>query len=97
MVRAGRIDLLIRWPLADAHGRQQWQREAMELEVWRDKQPDPRDEGLRQLDAYLTRLDLDHGVLVLFDRRSAAPPLPARIAFDQAQTPAGRQARILRA
>ena len=96
-VGRGRIDLLVRWPYADTAGQQQWQREALELKVWRDKKPDPQDEGLAQLDAYLERLGLDRGIVVIFDRRTDAVPLAERIAFAQAQTPAGRTAELLRA
>ena len=96
-VGRGRIDLLLRWPYTDPQGDRQWQREALELKVWRDKKPDPRDQGLAQLDDYLDRLGLDHGVLVLFDRRADAAPLPERIAFAPAHTPAGRPVTILRA
>jgi hypothetical protein len=97
-VGRGRIDLLVRWPCTtDTAGQPQWQREALELKVWRDKKPDPLDQGLAQLDAYLDPLGLDRGTLVLFDRRTDAPPLAERIAFAQAHTPAGRPARILRA
>jgi hypothetical protein len=96
-VGRGRIDLLVRWPYTDRQGNRQWQREALELKVWRDKKPDPRDEGLAQLDAYLERLGLDRGVLVLFDRRAEAAALPARIDFAPAQTPAGRPVTLLRA
>jgi hypothetical protein len=69
-------------------GKRAWHREAVELKVWRDGQPDPFDEGLAQLDAYLDqhpghrfargpgpRIGLDTGVLVLFDR---GPPIPSR-------------------
>ena len=96
-VGRGRIDLLVRWPYADPAGQQQWQREALELKVWRDKKLDPQGEGLAQLDAYLERLGLDRGTVVIFDRRTDAVPLAERIAFAQAQTPAGRAAQILRA
>jgi hypothetical protein len=100
-----RIDLLVRWPYTDEHGQQQWQREALELKVWRDKKPDPLDEGLRQLDEYLATLDLDHGVLVIFDRRDRrrdargrsddAPPIMT--AFEQARTAHDRAVNVLRA
>jgi hypothetical protein len=69
-VGRGRIDLQLRWPYQDAQGRRQWQREAIEIKVWRDRKPDPLDDGLEQLDEYLDQLGLDHGVLVIFDRRS---------------------------
>jgi hypothetical protein len=99
-VGRGRIDLLIRWPCV-AGGQRRWQREAIEIKLWRDKRPDPRDEGLAQLDAYLDRLGLDHGWLVLFDRRASlpagTPPALERIGFEQAVTPAGRGVTILRA
>jgi hypothetical protein len=95
-----RIDLLIRWPYGK-DGQRQWQREAIELKVWRDKKPDPRDEGLSQLDTYLDRLDMDRGWLVIFDRRASlpagTPPAVERIGFEQAVTPSGRAVAILRA
>jgi AAA-like domain len=99
----GRIDLLVRWPYEphEKAGQRQWQREAIELKVWRDKKPDPRDEGLSQLDAYLDRLDMDRGWLVIFDRRASlpagTPPAVERIGFEQAVTPSGRAVTILRA
>ena len=101
-VGRGRIDLQLRWPYQDQHGQRQWQREAIELKVWRDKKPDPLDEGLRQLDEYLGQLDLDHGVLVIFDRRGRPPGAtdddasPA-IAFEQSRTASGRDVNVLRA
>jgi hypothetical protein len=100
-VGRGRIDLQLRWPYADGEGRRTWQREAFELKVWRDKKADPRDEGLAQLDAYLDQLGLDHGVLVIFDRRAdtRADDAPAddRARFEDATTPAGRPVTVLRA
>jgi hypothetical protein len=92
-----RIDLLIEWPYTDAAGTQQTQREAIELKVWRDKRKDPLAEGLKQLDEYLARVGLDAGVLVLFDRRSDAPPLEERVREERAVTPSGRAVRVLRA
>jgi hypothetical protein len=107
-VGRGRIDLQLRWPYQDASGQRQWQREALEIKVWRDKKPDPLDEGLRQLDQYLGQLGLDHGALVIFDRRAAhsgargdatsaagedaSPP----IAFEQARAASGRDVTVLR-
>ncbi len=72
-VGSGRIDLCVRWP--HSGGAERW---ALELKVWRDGRPDPLSEGLEQLSAYLDRLGLDQGALVLFDGRSQAPPLPER-------------------
>jgi hypothetical protein len=99
-VGRGRIDLQLRWPYTDEHGRRVWQREAFELKVWRDKKADPRDEGLAQLDAYLDQLGLDHGVLAVFDRRTAAgadaEEPGERPRFEDATTPAGRPVTVLR-
>ena len=99
-VGRGRIDLQLRWPWQDADGQRQWQREAIEIKVWRDKKPDPIDDGLGQLDEYLGRIGLDHGVLVIFDRRSRQPGSEESapvITFEQAQTTHGRAVTVLRA
>jgi hypothetical protein len=93
-----RVDLVVRWPYQDEHGKQVWQWEAVELKVWHPSDStDPTGEGLRQLDAYLDRLNLDHGSLVVFDRRPEAPPLAERITFSTGQTPTGRPVALLRA
>jgi hypothetical protein len=76
-VGSGRIDLCVRRPLPDGSV-ERW---ALELKVWRDRRPDPLAAGLRQLAAYLERLDLPHGTLVLFDGRTDAPALPERISM----------------
>ena len=55
--------------------------------------PDGR--GLTQLDAYLERLGLDEGVLVIFDRRGKQARSHTR--FEQAQAPSGRKVTVLRA
>jgi hypothetical protein len=49
------------------------------------------------LDGYLERLGLDTGVLVVFDRRPGAAPIAERTAFEEARTPSGRAATVLRA
>jgi hypothetical protein len=92
-----RIDLLIEWPYTDAAGKQQLQREAIELKVWREGRPDPLPEGLKQLDEYLERVGLPAGVLVLFDRRKAAAPIEERVREEHAATKTGRPVRVLRA
>ncbi|MCP4655893.1 MAG: ATP-binding protein, partial [bacterium] len=69
----GRMDLVIHWPFSGGE-----QREVLELKVWRDRQSDPLAKGLSQLSAYLDTLGLDHGALLIFDRRSNAPALPER-------------------
>ena len=92
-VGRGRIDLLVRWPLGEGR----WQREALELKVWAEGRRDPLDKGLAQLDAYLDRLELDTGVLVIFDRRPVADDPEVRTRFAAATTPAGREVTLLRA
>jgi hypothetical protein len=95
----GRIDLQLRWPYREGDQRV-WQREVFEIKVWRDKKADPRDEGLAQLDAYLDQHDLDHGVLVIFDRRTdvrAGATPGERTRFEEATTPAGRAVTVLHA
>ncbi len=94
-VGRGRIDLLVRWPY-ELEGKRTWQREALELKVWRDGQPDPKQRGLVQLDAYLDRLRLDTGVLVLFDRREDCAPITERVGFETDVSPTGREITLLR-
>jgi hypothetical protein len=96
-VGRGRIDLLVRWPHPNTTGGRSWQREAIELKVWRKGDPDPLTKGLTQLDGYLDRLRLDTGTLILFDRRPNAAPIAQRTQFDQTTSPTGRPITILRA
>lgn len=96
-VGRGRIDLAIRWPYTDPDGKRRLQQEAVELKVWRPKQPDPLPEGLHQLDSHLDRLGLDHGTLVVFDRRDRSVAPAGRIEFANERTPSGRPVRLLRA
>lgn len=72
-VGRGRVDLCLRWPTP--RGVARW---AIELKVWRDDKPDPLERGKSQLGAYLDRLGLTTGVLVIFDMRSGTAPLPER-------------------
>lgn len=94
-----RIDLLLRWPYGGppSGADRKWQSEAIELKVWRDRRADPREAGLAQLDAYLDRLALDHGYLVIFDRRSGSGALSDRLHLETARTEKGRTVIILRA
>jgi hypothetical protein len=92
----GRIDLLLRWPYRDANGERAWQREALELKVWREKAKDPLGQGLAQLDGYLDRVGLATGVLAIFDRRATAGEIEARTRFEEAVTPGGRRVTVLR-
>ncbi|MCB9544235.1 MAG: ATP-binding protein [Myxococcales bacterium] len=89
-----RLDLLVRWPLPGG----EWQREAIECKVWSDesRRGDPLPAGLAQLDEYLARLGLDHGALVVFDRRAARAGIEARTGVSEARTPAGRVVWVVR-
>lgn len=93
-----RIDVLLRWPYRGPSGDTLWQREAFELKVWRDrdKKRDPVVAGLAQLDQYLERLGLDHGVLVVFDARAQAPPIEDRTTIEPVNTPSGRRVTLIR-
>jgi hypothetical protein len=93
----GRIDLLVRWPYAGTDGRRAWQREALELKVWRKGEKDPLAKGLAQIDGYLAKLGLDEGVLVIFDRRPEAEDTESRTRFESARTETGKNVTVLRA
>jgi IS605 OrfB family transposase len=69
----------------------------IELKVWRDKKGDPVAAGLEQLDAYLARLGLDSGWLVIFDCRHSALPIEERLATQLAITNNGRTVTVVRA
>jgi hypothetical protein len=92
-VGRGRIDVLVRKPYGDGRV----QREAIELKVWRPRRADPLEDGLKQLDGYLTRLGLDHGTLVIFDRRSPNEDEPVRPEITEVTSPEGRAVTLLRA
>ncbi len=68
----------------------------MELKVWRDGGRDPLNEGLAQLDQYLTGLGLDTGWLVIFDQRSGLPNISERTTTETATTTAGRAITVIR-
>lgn len=69
---------------------------AIELKVWRDNEKDPLEEGLAQLDGYLSGLGLETGWLVIFDRRSGLPPISERTTTELAATPSGRRVAVIR-
>jgi len=71
-VGSGRLDLCIRWPHKDG-----LQRLAFELKVRTDRK-NPLGEGLDQLARYLRGLGLVQGTLIIFDRRTNAPPVDER-------------------
>ncbi|MFM7203336.1 MAG: hypothetical protein ACKO6N_21315 [Myxococcota bacterium] len=84
----GRMDLLV------TYGKT---RLAIELKVWGPSQPDPEKKGLQQLDGYLAGLGLDHGWLVIFDRRPGLEPASERTSVTPARTPGGREVVVIRA
>ncbi|MCK9920798.1 ATP-binding protein [Frankia sp. AgPm24] len=96
-VGRGRIDLLIRWPHPGPDGKPALQREAFELKARAGGAADPLPTGLAQLDGYLDRLGLDHGTLVIFDRRPAAKPIAERTSITTTLSLAGRTITLLRA
>lgn len=61
----------------------------------------PRQTGktttLRQLDGYLNQLGLDHGTLVIFDRRDPAVSPADLTRFSEERTASGRPVTLLRA
>jgi hypothetical protein len=94
-VGRGRIDILIRWPLPTTPTK--WQQEAFELKVWTDDTTDPLPEGLAQIERYLDGLSLNHGTLVIFDRRTTALPPANRTSISFEKTAIGYEIRVLRA
>ena len=86
-IGSGRMDICLRYGPDTA---------AMELKVWRDHEKDPLEEGLGQLDGYLSGLGLETGWLVIFDRRSGLPPIAERTTTEPATTPAGRRVTVIR-
>ena len=75
-----RMDILIKWPVADENGNidlhgTRFERHLFELKVWRAKKGDPRGEGLVQLGEYLQRVPCESASLLIFDRR---PEVEAR-------------------
>jgi hypothetical protein len=87
-IGSGRMDLLVR---------HRDRALAIELKVWRTGESDPLSEGLEQLDRYLAGLGLDHGWLVIFDRRSGAGRLADRTGTEEAASAAGRRVVVVRA
>ena len=86
-IGSGRMDICLRYGSDTV---------AMELKVWRDQEKDPLEEGLAQLDGYLSGLGLESGWLVIFDRRSGLPPIAERTATEPATTPSGRRVTVIR-
>lgn len=96
-IGTGRVDILVRKPYAGANGRPAMQEEGIELKVRTDKSGDPLDEALEQMDGYLSRFGLDHGTLLVFDRRSSAVRNPSAPEFTKIRSPEGRDITLLTA
>jgi hypothetical protein len=87
-IGSGRMDLCLRYGDVTL---------GIELKVWRDEERDPLNEGLRQLDGYLSGLGLQSGWLVIFDRRTGQPPIGERTTTEEATSPGGRTVTVIRA
>lgn len=87
-IGSGRMDLCIRYGSVTL---------AIELKVWRDKEPDPLSEGLKQIEGYLQGLSLGSGWLVIFDRRSDQPRIRERTYSEPARTVSGKFITVIRA
>jgi hypothetical protein len=87
-IGSGRMDLCLRYAGTTL---------AIEIKVWRPGAVDPLAQGLVQLDGYLAGLGLDHGWLVIFDRRPDAPPLTERLGATQSTTGSNRRVVVVRA
>ncbi|GDX81923.1 hypothetical protein LBMAG42_37340 [Deltaproteobacteria bacterium] len=83
----GRMDLNLRY--GDV-------RLGIELKVWRDGRRDPLAEGITQIDAYLSRIGVATGWLVVFDRRTGQPPIEERTTAEAITTPAGHAVTVVR-
>lgn len=88
---------MVRKPYTDADGKPAVQREAVENKVRRARTGDPLKQGLTQLDGYLSRLGLDSGTMLIFDRRPSAVKRQPNPEFSRERTPAGRDVTLLRA
>jgi hypothetical protein len=88
-IGSGRMDICVRYGKMVL---------GIEVKTWResDHKSDPQDEGLQQLDRYLSGLGLETGWLVVFDQRSDLPPIAERTTVAAATTPAGRQVAVIR-
>ena len=86
-IGSGRMDICLRYGQVTL---------GMELKVWREGKPDPLAEGLKQLDKYLSGLNLETGWLVIFDRRPDLLPLSDRTSTELAISPVGRTITVIR-
>ena len=87
-IGSGRMDLCVRFAGAVL---------PIELKVWRPGEPDPREEGLEQLDGYMAGIGSPKGWLVVFDRREGLGRLATRTSVEPGRTPSGRVVAVVRA
>jgi hypothetical protein len=87
----GRMDLLVEWPYGDGV-----QKEVLELKVWHHGKGDPLKRALRQLGGYLETVGVDHGALLIFDRRQNAPDVEERSEMTEMDDDDGRRIVVLR-
>ena len=73
----------------------------IELKVWRDKQKDPLEAGMTQLDGYLAKLNAGGprvpGWLVIFDQRKRAGPVEERTRTREVKSASGFDVVVIRA
>lgn len=93
----GRTDLLVRKPYTDADGKRQVQMEVIELKVRRQGKGNPLRDALAQLDGYLDQLNLDTGILIIFDRRHNVLKKHPNPVISSTETPYGRGVTLLTA
>ncbi|OHY32806.1 AAA-like domain-containing protein [Cylindrospermopsis raciborskii] len=86
-IGSGRMDICLRYGQVVL---------AMELKVWRKGSKDPLTAGLKQLDKYLSGLNLKTGWLVIFDRRPNLPPVSDRTTTEMTISPQGRSITVIR-
>lgn len=97
-IGSGKMDLYIRYDAVQM---------ALELKVWRDGRLDPLNQGLIQLDEYMSGLsyhplnrshdEVEMGWLVIFDQRSGQPDISERTTSELVETPSGRTVTLIRA
>lgn len=87
-IGSGRMDLCLKYGSVTL---------GIEVKVWRNKIKVPFEDGLKQLDSYLARIEAHEGWLLIFDRRTKAPPIEERLKTEITTTKNGRKVTIIRA
>lgn len=73
---SGRMDILIKWPVADEQGvvnlyGTRFERHLFELKVWYEDRADPLPKALVQVGEYVQRVPCESVSVLVFDRRKA--------------------------